>query len=79
MADGRLAKWHELSRLYLMGAMYLTAMILRNALNCLNPTNTSQYFHLNPPLLEEWLAQGPNARPNVEAVIDIDDIDDDDD
>jgi hypothetical protein len=55
-----------------VGAMYLTAMILRNALNTINPTNTSQYFHLNPPTLEEWLAHGPAARPNLEPVI-IDD------
>jgi hypothetical protein len=54
-----------------VGAMYLCAMILRNALNTLRPTNTSQYFHLNPPTLEHWLSQGPNARPNVEAIIEI--------
>ena len=50
-----------------VAAMYLTAMILRNALNCLTPGIASQYFHLNPPTLEHWLAQGPNARPNIEA------------
>jgi len=50
-------------------AMYLTAMLLRKALNTINPSNTSQYFHLNPPKLEEWLAEGPAARPNLEPVI----------
>ena len=32
-----------------LAAMNLTAMILRNALNCLTPRITSQYFHMNPP------------------------------
>jgi hypothetical protein len=50
-----------------VASMYLTAMILRNALNCLSPGITSQYFHCNPPTLEHWLAQGPKAKPNIEA------------
>ena len=53
--------------------MYLTAMILRNAFNTMNPGQTSQYFNLPPPSLEDWLTQGPAARPNIEAVISVDD------
>ncbi len=53
--------------------MYLTAMILRNALNTLRPNNTSQYYSLLPPTLENWLSQGPLARPNLDAVIVHDD------
>jgi hypothetical protein len=53
--------------------MYLTAMILRNALNTLRPNNTSQYYNHLPPTLEDWLRQGPLARPNIDAVIVRDD------
>jgi hypothetical protein len=59
-----------------VGAMVLTAMILRNALNTITPFQTSTYFHLNPPTLEQWLAQGPNARPNLDAVVPIPELDD---
>ena len=52
-----------------VGAMCLSAMILRNAYNCIHPGLTSQYFYLNPPSLETWLGQGPCARPNIEPVI----------
>ena len=54
-----------------IGAMCLSAMILRNALNTLRPNQTSQYFHLNPPSLSDWLQQGPNKRPNVEAIVNL--------
>ena len=53
--------------------MYLTALILRNAFNTMQPNNTSQYFNILPPSLEEWLAQGPGARPNIYAVIELED------
>jgi hypothetical protein len=53
--------------------MYLTALILRNAFNTMQPNNTSQYFNLLPPSLEEWLAQGPRAWPNIYAVIELED------
>ena len=53
--------------------MYLTAMILRNAFNTMNPGQTSQYYNLPPPSLDDWLRQGPAARPNIEAVINVDD------
>jgi len=52
--------------------MYLTAMILRNAFNTLQPNETSQYFNVPPPTLEEWLRQGPGARPNIYAVVELD-------
>jgi len=48
-------------------------MILRNAFNTMNPGQTSQYYNLPPPSLENWLRQGPAARPNIEAVINVDD------
>jgi hypothetical protein len=51
--------------------MYLTALILRNAFNTMQPNNTSQYFNILPPSWEEWLAQGPRARPNIYAVIEL--------
>ena len=52
-----------------VGAMYLSAMILRNALNTLNPNITATYFACHPPTLENWLSQGPNARPHIEPVV----------
>jgi hypothetical protein len=53
--------------------MYLTALMLRNAVNTMQPNNTLQYFNLLPPNLEEWLAQGPSARPNIYAVVGLED------
>jgi hypothetical protein len=49
--------------------IYLTAMILRNALNTLKPNNTAIYFSCRPPTLEQWTALGPNARPHIVPVI----------
>ena len=45
--------------------MFLVAMILRNAMNTIIANNTSKYFSLNPPTVETWLSQGPNARPHI--------------
>jgi hypothetical protein len=39
--------------------MYLTAMILRNAHNTMNGSNTALYFELQPPTFEVWTAVGP--------------------
>ena len=52
-----------------VGAMYLTAMIFRNAFNTLYPCLTSIYFGCQPPTLADWLRQGPNARNHIEVVI----------
>jgi hypothetical protein len=49
--------------------IYLTAMLLRNALNCFRPNQTSQYFNLPPPSFDSWIGQGPRARPNIWATI----------
>jgi len=49
--------------------IYLTAMILRNSLNCFRPNQTSQYFNLPPPSFDAWISQGPAARPNIWATI----------
>jgi hypothetical protein len=35
--------------------VYLVAGILTNFMNCMKPNNTSQYFKLSPPCLEEYL------------------------
>jgi hypothetical protein len=51
--------------------MYLTAMIMRNALNTLKPNNTSIWYRLKPPTLEQWTEQGPRARPHIVPVIPI--------
>jgi len=54
-----------------VGDIYLTAMLCRNALNCLKPGLTAQYFKCRPPTLGEWLMQGPRARPHIVPVITI--------
>jgi hypothetical protein len=46
----------------------LVAMILRNAHNTMNGSQTSLYFGLNPPSFEEWVSQGPRAHPIPEGV-----------
>ena len=51
--------------------MYLMAMIMRNALNTLKPNNTSIWYRLKPPTLEQWSEQGPHARPHIVPVIPI--------
>ena len=42
-----------------VAAMYLSAMILRNAHNCTNGGITSLYFNCLPPIFEDWVGQGP--------------------
>ena len=34
--------------------MYIVAAILRNALTCMQPNNTSKFFELEPPTVEEY-------------------------
>jgi len=51
--------------------IYLTAMIMRNALNTIKPNNTAIYYSNRPPTLAQWTAQGPNARPHIVPVIPI--------
>jgi hypothetical protein len=41
----------------------LVCMILRNAHNCMNGGETSNYFRFSSPSFEEWVAQGPRAHP----------------
>ena len=38
------------------GQQYFVAALLTNCLNCLQPNNTSQYFSVVPPALEEYIA-----------------------
>ena len=37
-----------------VGKMYVVCAILRNALTCLYGNQTSEYFQLEPPTLEEY-------------------------
>ncbi len=39
--------------------IYLCAMLLRNAYNTMNGSNTALYFNLQPPTLEDWTSAGP--------------------
>ena len=39
-----------------VGKMYVVCTILRNALTCLYPNHTSQYFNLDPPTLQDYFA-----------------------
>jgi len=39
--------------------MCLCAFILRNALVCMNGSNTTEYFNCEPPSFEDWVCQGP--------------------
>ena len=39
--------------------MYVVAVALTNMHNCLYPNQTSQYFDMEPPSLEEYLAMNP--------------------
>ena len=43
--------------------IFFVALLLRNAHNTMNGSQTSQYFGLLPPSFEDWVSQGPNARP----------------
>ena len=39
-----------------VGKMYIVAAVLRNALTCLYGKETSQFFELDPPTLQEYLS-----------------------
>ena len=39
-----------------VGKMYVVCAILRNALTWLYPNQTSQYFNLDPPTLQDYFA-----------------------
>ena len=39
-----------------VGKMYLVCALLRNALTCLYGNQTSQYFGLDPPSLQDYFA-----------------------
>lgn len=43
-------------RLSSVGKMYVVCAILRNALTCLYGNQTSAFFHLDPPTLQEYFA-----------------------
>ena len=45
--------------------IYLTAMIMRNALNTIKPNNTAIYNSNRPPTLAQWTAQGPKLAPTL--------------
>jgi hypothetical protein len=38
-----------------IGQVYLVAGVLTNFKNCMSPNNTSQYFHVPPPCLEDYV------------------------
>ena len=48
-----------------VGKMFHACMILKNCINCMRHNETSQFYHLNPPSLEDYTSQGPGARPNT--------------
>ena len=39
-----------------VGKMYVVCALLRNALTCLYGNQTSQYFELDPPTLQDYFA-----------------------
>ena len=39
-----------------VGKMYVVSALLRNALICLNGNQTSSFFQLDPPLLEDYFS-----------------------
>ena len=39
-----------------VGKMYIVCSIMQNALTCLYGNGTSQFFDLDPPLLEDYFA-----------------------
>ena len=39
-----------------VGKMYVVCALLRNALTCLNGNQTSHYFELDPPTLQDYFA-----------------------
>ena len=39
-----------------VGKLYVVAAILRNALTCMQPNNTSKFFELEPPTVEEYFS-----------------------
>ena len=68
-----LVDWRHVLKIRQMpvGDICLTAMLYRNALNCIKLNNTAQFFRCRPPHLHEWLSQGPQARPHIKPVITI--------
>jgi hypothetical protein len=48
-----------------IGKIFFTCMLLTNAYVCLNGNQTSEYFLVEPPTLQDWLSQGPAARENI--------------
>ncbi len=38
----------------MVGKMYIVAAVLRNALTCLYGNETSQFFEVDPPTLQEY-------------------------
>ena len=43
--------------------IFFVCMLLRNAHNCMNGSQTANYFNFAPPTFEEWVSQGPRAHP----------------
>ena len=39
-----------------VGKLYVVATILRNGLTCMQPNNTSKFFELEPPTVEEYFS-----------------------
>jgi hypothetical protein len=39
-----------------IGKMYIVAAVLRNALTSMQPNNTSTFFELQPPAVEEYFS-----------------------
>jgi hypothetical protein len=44
--------------------IYLLAMILSNAHNTMNGSNTCTYFKVKPPCFESWKSEGPRPKIN---------------
>ena len=46
-----------------VGKIMFVCMLLRNAYVTMNASQTSEYFLMAPPTLEDWTHQGPMAHP----------------
>jgi hypothetical protein len=46
-----------------LAKIFFVSLLLRNAHNTMNGSQTSAYFNMSPPTFEEWVSQGPRAKP----------------
>ena len=46
-----------------LAKIFFVCMLLRNAHLTMNGSQANPYFVMLPPTFEDWVSQGPNARP----------------